>query len=209
MVLSERDMSVEAEYYRRYEELQLLLEQAYVDIYSLEEIENYNKSIQRDGRAMMQSCFNVLGHICELIKADLGLTIWKMYSDDDSKASTIKSLSSFVHQNCAEKIDVSALPNMSLSRGLRDAESRLKILRKNYLAHNDSQKLHVSIQLSEMVFIVDELRGKLNGLCFTDLNPRVSQITDKRLMSIKSNVSIGLGMMIYRSTIPIKNNSVQ
>lgn len=207
--MSDCNMAVGAEYYRRYEELQFLLEQAYVDIYSLEEIEKYNKSVHEDGRALTKSSFNVLGHICELLKADLGLTIWKIYSDDDAKANTIKHLSTYIHLNCSDIVDASTLPKMGLPSELRDAKSRLTTLRKNHLAHNDSQKAHASIQISEMVAIVENLRTKLNGLCFTKLDARAREITDQQLLSIKFNVSFGLGMMIHKSTFPLNKQSNQ
>ncbi len=198
----EKEANVKAEYFRKYEELQALLERAYVDIYSLEEIENYNKSSQKDGYVLTKSSFHVLGHLCELLKEDLGLTIWKIYIDD-GRANTIKKLSTYIYQNCSNLVDVSSLPKLRLSPELRQVESQLTMLRNNYLAHNDDEKKHTSIQLAEMVFIVEELRIKLNGLCFSDLDSRVTEITDQHLKSIKFDVSFGLGMMIHRSTFPL------
>ena len=201
--MDEEKEKVKAEYFRKYEELQVLLERAYVDIYSLEEIESYNKSAQNNGFVLTKSSFHVLGHVCELLKVDLGLTIWKIYVDDDGKANTIKKLSTYIHQNCSNIVEVSSLPKMRLSPELRQVESQLTMLRNNYLAHNDDEKKHTSIPLAEMVSIVEELRIKLNGLCFTDLDSRVTEITDQHLKSIKLSVSFGLGMMIHRSTFPL------
>ena len=200
--LLDEEANIKIKYFRKYEELRCLLERAYVDIYSLEEIENYNKSAQNDGYFLTNSSFRVLGHISELLKTDLGLTICKVYTDD-GKVNTIKKLSTYIHQNCSNIVDVSSLPKMGLSQELCKVESHLTKLRNSFLAHNDDKKTHTSIQLAEMVSVVEELRRKLNRLCFVDLDSRATEITDQNLQSIKLDVSFGLGMMIHRSTFPL------
>ena len=196
--------TISEEYYRRYEELRCLLERAYVDIYALQEIEHYNESVQKDGHVLPRSSFDVLGHICELLKADLGLTIWKIYFDENPKANTIKSFLSYICKNCANLVNGLHLPKTSLPKELRDTEKQLSILRKKHLAHNDAEKQHTTIKISELISITEHLRTVLNGLCFSDIDKRATVITDQRLLKIRCSVSLGLGMMIYRNTFPIE-----
>jgi hypothetical protein len=128
------------DYYQRYEALQMLLERVYVNIYALQEIDRYNESAQGGDRALPKGCFYVLGHICELIKADLGLSIWKLFSDDNPRANTIKSLGRFLKENNHNLISMGEIPKMSLPKTLRLSEERLSLLRKTFLAHNDAKK---------------------------------------------------------------------
>lgn len=197
--------TITEEYYRRYEELQCLLERAYVNIYALQEIEHYNESVQNGGHVLPKSSFDVLGHICELLKADLGLTIWKIYFDENpkAKANTIKSFLSYICKNCANLVNGLHLPKTSLPKEFSDTEQQLKTLRNEYLAHNDTEKQHTTIKISEMIAITEHLRKVLNGLCFSDIDKRATLITDQRLLKIRYSVSLGLGMMIYRNTFPI------
>ena len=190
------------EYYQRYVELQFFMKRAYVDIYSLEEIENYNKMILNKNRAMAECSLDVLVHICELLKSDLGLIVWKMYSDENVKANTIKHLSNYIKKNYSGDTNL-VLPKMRLSSELREIESRIGTLRKTFFAHNDLIKAGGSVHFTEMKSIVEELRNKLNGLCFEKLDSRVLKTDDKQLMSIKYSVSLGFGMMIQNNVYPI------
>jgi hypothetical protein len=130
------------EYFQRYKALQALLEQAYVDIYALQEIERYNESVKEGNRALLKSSYNVLGHICELLKADLGLTIWKIHSDGNGKANTINKLREFINHNYLDLIHENEIPKMSLPKSLRTTEKKLSQLRNTFLAHNDAEKSH-------------------------------------------------------------------
>ena len=192
------------EYYRRYEELQSLLERAYVDIYALQEIEKYNAFVQNDGYALPKSSFNVLRHISELLKVDLGLTVWKISIDNNQKANTIQHLSNYIRSSCANLVDVNHLPKTSFPKGLKNTANQLNTIRKNHLAHNDSEKQSVVIKISEIADMAEHLKTVLNGLCFSNIDKRAMMITDQDLRIIRNNVSLGLGMMIYRNTFPIK-----
>jgi len=191
------------EYFQRYKALQALLEQAYVDIYALQEIERYNESVKEGNRVLLKSSYNVLGHICELLKADLGLTIWKIHSDGNGKANTINKLREFINHNYLDLIHANEIPKMFLPKSLRTTEKKLSQLRNTFLAHNDAEKSHASVQLPDMIAIVDELRNMLNALCFSAIDSRVQQTIDKTLLAMQFNVSFGFGLMINRSTFPI------
>lgn len=191
------------EYFCRYQELQNLLERVYVDIYSLQEIDQYNESLQKNRENLIKCSFNILGHICELLKADLGLTIWKIYIDNDKKANTIPHLASYIYNLSLENKSPIVRIKTSLPTELRDVSKRLSAIRKNYLAHNDLVKQHASVQLSEMIELAKYLHETMNGLCYVDLDERVSPISDQQLLSMKMNVSLGLGLMIHKSNIPI------
>jgi hypothetical protein len=56
-----------------------------------------------------------------------------------------------------------------------------------------------------MMQLAEELRNKLNALCFPVLDGRVEYITEETLRIIQFNVSFGFGLMINRSTFPIDN----
>lgn len=192
------------EYLNRYLELQDYLQAAYIDIFCLEEIEKYNESIRKDGRALLESSFNVLGHICELLKADLGLTIWKLFFDDDTKANSIKTLKGFLRREFDNSI-ADSLPKLRLPENLDEPSKQLQLLRNKYLAHADYEKSGASVELFDLKRIVEELRRMLNAMCFKQIDNSVTETTDNNLKAIQFNVSFGLGLMIRRSTFPVDN----
>ncbi len=193
------------EYVQRYETLQNLLLNAYVDVFSLNEIGKFNETRGEDDRVLFQSSSHVIGHIIDLLKADLALTVWKLYSDPNPKANTIKHLGNFIKKTDNNK--AYCVPKMSLSNSIKDIEKKLTTLRNTYLAHNDSAIQSVSIPLSDLECLVEDLRTKLNSMCFEQIDTGITEITNKHLNSIKFDVSFGLGLMLRRSTFPIVNQA--
>ena len=68
-------MSRNEEYYRRYEDICSLILMAYHDLYLIPTIDE----IKPTHTSIGGSTLHVLSHICELAKADLALTIWKIF----------------------------------------------------------------------------------------------------------------------------------
>lgn len=82
-------MSRNEKYYRRYEDICSLILMAYHDLYLIQTIDE----IKPTHTSIGGSTLHVLSHICELAKADLALTIWKIFLDGNSnKANTLNTL---------------------------------------------------------------------------------------------------------------------
>lgn len=151
-------MVTNEKYFNLYDELYGLLLRAYYDVYSLKEIECYNESIKNGDNVLIKSSFNVMSHICELLKADLGLIIWKVFSDTNSKANTLRSLCSKLRNISLEQSLNLVLPRLGLPSEFRSVEFRLSVLRKTFLAHNDKDKLHTSVKLDELIRLLGFLK---------------------------------------------------
>ena len=194
------------EYYNRYQELQGLLKVAYVDLFSIKEIETAKTRLKEGQRTMLKSSYLVLQHIEELLKADLALVLCKAYRDDDNRTNTIKHLGRYIQQNIDSALSI---PPMRLSADLRDAENRLLQIRNTALAHNDSVKSEASIELSEMESILEEFNNILNKLCFPSIDERVKEISDKDISSLQLGVGFGLGSIISKSMMAVENSPSQ
>ncbi len=187
-----------------YEKLRYLLKQTYIDIYALEEIGKIKTTAQEDSWTLYKSSTHILGHICELLKKDLGLIIWKIYIDKDERANTLQHLKSLIFCEIGDIDEVrSKLKNIDLSEESQEEISRLDELRKKYLAHNDNESAKVAVNISNLVIIVETMRSILNALCLPSIDDRVVILSDKDLMAIKIDVSIGLRRMIEQSLVPV------
>ena len=185
------------EYVERCGGVQNLLIKAYNDVYCLDTIVAYNESIQNAGKALPK-CGNVaLAHICELLKTDLGLSIWKLYYDTDRNSNTIRNLNRDLDIN--HHIDPA---HLQLSREVKELKSALGKMRNKYLAHNGAEKTAVSIEISLLKRALEEIRGKYNSLCYSDIDKRVCPLTDSVLYRISFDISLGLGTMIAQNLVP-------
>lgn len=164
------------EYYSRYDNLSSMIIRAYTLLYMTE-------TIGDPGPCTVDS-FNVVGYIDEILIYMLGLTIWQICYDTDSKANTISQL----HHDIRGK--TSKTPSIPIKAKL---EADLNDLRKKYLAHNDKKKpKNVQISIDDLACLLNELRNWLNLLCDSQLDNRVSKITDKQLKLLKEDVSSSL-----------------
>jgi len=192
------------EYRIRYDELFNLITRAYINIYVLKETESFSKSMQeRKDVLLFKSTKNIIEHMSELLKTDLGLTIWKIYSDENNKANTIKHLNTYIRKYLQDQDGTTTIKSLKIKppEEIRDIEKRLCILRRNFLAHNDKEKQDVSVEVTEMERFLDFLRETLNKLCFSELDERVEKMTKQKLLSIQQSSSFGWGNMIRRSVL--------
>ena len=88
-------------YYEQYEELQELLLSAYVDVFILDGLEQYNQSLETSHTCLIRDSFMFLNHVAGLCRDDLGISITKLLEDGNS--NTIKTLNSVVHKECKRK----------------------------------------------------------------------------------------------------------
>ena len=180
-------MSRNEEYYRRYEDICSLILMAYHDLYLIQTIDE----IKPTHTSIGGSTLHVLSHICELAKADLALTIWKIFLDGNSnKANTLNTLNSFLRTQCGIK----SIMQNSLS--CSSVEKDIRTIRKQMLAHNDVEKEPVKINIADMEKALFELRDKLNALCFPDVDERVCQIEDVNLNVLAYHIKWAFGLLI-------------
>lgn len=175
------------EYCRRYNSLYSLVLQAYADMYMLEAI----TELRPDSNSLDPDAFYTLRHICELIKSDFALTIWKVLIDEnDGEANTLRTLCTYLGQKFEKRIK-----NKFSQLTLQIAKD-IQAIRKKHLAHNDKEKSGVKIKVEDMRLVIEEVREKLNALCCPQISEEVSPIDDKTLRVLKDRRKQGIGRLI-------------
>lgn len=184
-------MCLDNEYYTRCEELYHLILKAYIDKSIIVATEQESVKHLADNSFESRKS-DVLGHLIELAKNDLALTVWKIYCDNDNRANTLKHLNAYLNSKeiCLHK-------KTKLSQKFDDLISELDAFRKKFLAHNDSGRTNVSLPLSELYLVLDEIRNIYNDLCSPFIDDRVQKIKDEDCYCIEINTA--LGMMLLQS----------
>jgi len=186
-------------YYKQYEELQEIMLGAYVDIFILDGLEQYNKSLPESNTSLIKDSFMFMNHIAGLCKDDLGISLIKLFEDGNS--STLKTMNSIVHKECQRLgLDVKT-PKIKLNDAQLDVFERLKTIRNRRLAHNDSERSNTEVDLSEMKELLECFREMLNGLCVPELDNRIIQITDDKLNGLRFRIMLGEGYMLENSRV--------
>lgn len=184
-------------YYERYEELQEIVLNGYVDVFILDELEQYNKSLLDHNTALPRDSFLCLNHIAGLCRDDLGMSIIKLF--EDGKSNTIKTLKTVICEELKTKDIVIDIRKIKLDCEQQDVFERIKHIRNKRVAHNDKNKTDIEVDLFEMKSLLNEMRVMLNGMCIPELDSRVIQITESALEKLKFQITLGEGFMIERS----------
>ena len=185
ILIAQENMIDLTEYSNRYNEIMDLLISGYYDALMLQTIDE----IRPESKNYAGASFMALVHVSELLKRDLALTIWRIYVDSDPKANTIKHLNDFLRRNGVETQQKLTLSNRAL-------KEKLERVRNSFLAHNDVKKSDVTIDISDLYIALDEIRLMLNGLCFPNIDPKVTQLTDQMNNNLSFDAKIGLGLLL-------------
>ena len=118
------------EYISRYNELYALMERAYKDYYYIQTIGDIDN---RFGFEDMTT--ESISHICELLKTDMCLLIWKTCIDTGSDTNTLKSFKNAVF--CTYGIKPKGKYFQDICG---EEENTISEMRKNVIAHNISVK---------------------------------------------------------------------
>lgn len=179
------------DYFKRCDGLYHMILRAYVDKALLVTMESSAKSGNDGSMQLGQRSYHVLGHICELLKYDLALTIWKIYIDDNAKANTIKHLNSFVH-----KLGAGTKKSTNLSKEHEVVCNDITSMRHAFLGHNDLHQCNKKIDVKTMYDILNEIKEMYNALCNTAIDDRVTRVEEKDIGGINLNTFLGLFPMI-------------
>lgn len=164
---------------------------AYVDKALLETIEGSTKSENDTVVYLGKRSYHVLGLICELLKYDLALTIWKVYIDGNAKANTIKHLNGFMH-----KLGAGTKKSTNLSKEHETVCNDITSMRHAFLGHNDLNKCDKKIDVKTMYDILNAIKKMYNALCDTAIDDRVVRVEEKDIGGINLNTFLGLFPMI-------------
>lgn len=188
------------EYFRRYTELGYLIEHGYVDYFVIKSAEDYNQVVQSTNQALPKDCFNILGHIIEVMKSDLALILW-ILTENSQDANRIGTLETYLIKgfNLRSTVSLSSSTKHFVDNELTD-------IRHHGLAHNSITKGNASITINSLKTILDEVREKYNSLCFPQVDDRVKSIDDSSVYSMEFRVRLGMNHVIRNSVLPIESN---
>lgn len=179
------------EYFERCNGLYCMILRAYVDKALLVTMENSTKSENDGSMQLGKRSYHVLGHICELLKYDLALTIWKIYIDNNTKANTVKHLNGYMY-----KLKMGTKKSVNLSHNYDAVCDDIESMRHAFLGHNDLKKCNKKIDVKTMYDILDEIREVYNALCDPAIDDRVTRVEEKDVGGINLNAFLGLFPMI-------------
>lgn len=189
------------EYFARCNKLYYLIQKAYINRGLLQSIQMYNNAAAKKTLCLGKRSFNVLTHICELIKSDLALTIWKIFLEENTQANNLRGLNTFLRKNNFNK-NIS----MRLDHKYDSLCSDLKTIRKQTLAHDDITKEKIHINMALLTEMLDAITEIYNGLCDSTIDYRVQQILPQNASVISFNSTFGFWNMIQGVSIPPDNS---
>ena len=146
------------EYVARYSELYALIERAYKDYYYLLTIGEIDKAPGFD-----EATTNAISHICELLKTDLCLLIWKLCIDTGSDTNTLRSLKN------AEYKAFGVGPTDKYFQNIGEDITNVISQMRNYaIAHAVTQRNLSGVKIDDLGEYLFEGIRLLNDLCLTE-----------------------------------------
>lgn len=165
-------MILDEQSFRNYNELYELILCCYKDISILEAYEK----LQNEKRDLYNMVIHISNHYVVLLQKDLALTLWKIYCDNDKNANTVSKFRNTINKllrdsNCKDKQASKEKVNESI-------ESKLKVLRRQFLAHTDMTRSDSRIKICELKELLDTLRREFNRVCSIVDDDRIKEITE-------------------------------
>ena len=174
------------DYTDRYNEIHAMLHSAYMDLYYLKILGGY----ENENGGYRADLYSPLVHICELMKRDLCLNLWKVCFDKNGKANTLPHLKNLLHESYGKNIKT------KFFQGMTAEINQIETMRKTSLAHTDANRTGITIQVTSFETILHEARKYLNELCCTEISQDVHELADAELMNIQLDASLRFGTIL-------------
>jgi len=167
---------IDDNYYKKYDNIHSLLFKAYTDKYILQSIDSIKSKLPQEANDITHRMVFVLAHICELVKSDLALTIWKVFYDNGNDANTVKSLNRYLFATYKYKYKIIETDNIKKIRPtINDA-------RTGFIAHNLMDDTGRVLQTSDLFNALEDIRIIYNNLCIKDYDSRVEPLSNAELL---------------------------
>lgn len=161
-------MELEGQLFRNYNELYALIMCCYKD-FSL--IEAYGR-LQKEKKDSYERVANISNHFVVLMQKDLALTLWKIYCDNDPNANTVPKFRNAILRNSS-----STQKQVEKVKTKNDIEDKLKMMRRQFLAHTDMNRSGSKIEICELKEMLDTICGVFNKVCEVIDNDRIIGIS--------------------------------
>jgi len=176
-------------------ELRYVILQCYMDLEILYGIERFNDIIKK--KQVSASEIDVARHICELVKSNLAMSIWKSYFDNNKDANTISHLRNEIAMFLKEQDSKINLPKRQKNKIIDQLRKPLCKMRNELLAHQDSERVIDKILIKDLSEMTNVLVAELNDisnheLLINELKP----IKTSEIELAKLNASMGIELLI-------------
>lgn len=170
-------MILDKQLFRNYNELYKLILCCYKDISILKAYEK----LQNKNSDLYNMVPDISNHFVVLLQKDLALTLWKIYCDTDPNANTVSKFRNAINQllrdsDCKDKL-------VKKEKAKENIENKLKMLRRQFLAHTDMKRNSSRIEICELKELLDMICREFNRVC--------DVIDDDRIVNL-SEINIGL-----------------
>lgn len=184
-------------YYLMYLDLYELIIKSYDDTFVLDELKRYNESLKNGNATLPKAREIVISHICELVKTDMGLNLWKLCKDSTG-ATTMAKFNQSVHVLAKENnVEVCSV-DISIPNEMVETVNKLDALRNKFIAHDDISREHAIVNIEKLTKILEFEKDVFNQLCISNLDERICPITDAVILSRRMRFSFGLGYLINK-----------
>ena len=182
------------EYVTRYNELYALLARAYKDYCYLQAIGDVG------GRVGFEDAVtNAVSHICELLKTDLCLLIWKTCIDTGSDTNTLKSL-----KNAAYKAYKLVPKDKYFQNISEEATNAITQMRSYAIAHTITERHLKNVKTDDLgQYLFDGIK-LLNDMCLADKG--VKPFDGMLMLQIKLGSEGGFRWLLERGGTKKQNN---
>ena len=184
---------IDKDYYNRQSNIYSLLFQAYLDKNFLDSVDRFKSNLPKETTSEINNTIFVVAHICELAKRDLALTLWKAFYDDSNDANTVKKLNRYLFEHYGLKNKVVETENIKKIRPL------IKAARHGFIAHNLMDDTGRTLQISDLLNALEDVRTIFNDLSLKTIDYRVYPLTDEQTYSISFYEKMGFDPLLMRA----------
>lgn len=165
-------MILDKQLFRNYNELYELILCCYKDISVLKAYEKLqNEKIDS---------YNIVSHISNhfvlLTQKDLALTLWKIYYDTDPNANTIPKFRNVINKLLRDSdCECKQVKQEKINK---NTEDKLKMLRRQFLAHVDMERNNNRIEICELKELLDVICREFNRVCDVIDDDKIDNISE-------------------------------
>lgn len=170
------NMILDKQLFRNYNELYELILCCYKDISILKAYEK----LQNEESDSYNMVSHISNHFVLLVQKDLALTLWKIYYDTDSDANTVPKFRNAINKFLRDSgCECKQVKPEKINKSIED---KLKMMRRQFLAHVDMKRNGSKIEICELKELLDVICREFNSVC--------EVIDDDRIVNI-SEINIG------------------
>ena len=153
------------------------------------------KELQNKKNDMYNIVHQISNHFIVLVQKDLALTLCKIYYDTDPNANTVPKFRNTINKLLRDSdCECKQVKQEKINK---NTEDKLKMLRRQFLAHVDMERNNNRIEICELKELLDAICREFNNVC--------DVVDDDRIVNI-SEINIGWQDMIcYTELLALYN----